>query len=165
MSRSSKKVKRTKTMHKNTLSPELISRLYELAEKGHKLTHNGQYMDAIYVWNEAIELIPEPKQNHLETANFIEAIAYNYQMLNLFPQALVFMKKLLRYWGEDVNKNPFILRSLGEIYYELGEMECAADYLRRAFILEGDEIFDADCYGKIEHNKYFEFLKNESDFE
>ncbi len=158
-------MKRIKTIHQNTLSPELINRLYELAEEGHKLTQNEQYMDAIYVWNEAIELIPEPKQSYLETANFISGIAYNYQMMNLFPQALGFMKKLLSYWGEDVNQSPFTLRSLGEIYYELGQMELSVDYLRRAYILEGDEIFDADCYGKIDHNKYFEFLKNELNFE
>lgn len=165
MSRKSKKIKRSNYAQKNLLSPEVLNCLYKLAEEGHKLTHEEKYMEAIHVWNKAIELIPEPKQNFFETANFYEGIGYNYQMMNLFTEAMDYMNKALRCWGDEANQNPFILRNLGEIYYELGDVERSLDYLRKAYILEGDEIFYLDGYGKIDHNKYFEVLKNEMNLE
>lgn len=58
-----------------------------------------------------------------------------------------------------------MLRNLGEIYYELGDLERSVDYLRKAYILEGDEIFYSDGYGKIDHNKYFEILKSKLNLE
>ncbi len=164
MSRTSKKI-RSLNNEKKLLSPELLNCLYELAEEGHKLTHEKKYMEAIHVWNKAIELIPEPRQNFFETANFYEGIAYNYQMMNLFTEALNYMNKALRFRGDEANQNPFILRDLGEIYYELGDLERSVDYLRKAYILEGDEIFYSDGYGKIDHNKYFEILKSKLNLE
>lgn len=159
MSRTSKKIKNSKNKSKELLSPEILKCLYELAEEGHKLTLEEKYMEAIHVWNKAIELIPEPKQNYFEAANFYDGIAYNYQMMNMFPEAMDYINKALRCCGDEVNQNPFIVRNLGEIYYELGDLEQAVDYLKKAYILEGDEIFYSDVYGKIDHNKYFEILK------
>ena len=70
-------------------------------------------------------------------------------------EAMDYINKALRCWGDEANQNPFTLRNLGEIYYELGDMERSIDYLRKAYNLEGDEIFHSDGYGKIDHNKYF----------
>ena len=165
MSRTSKKKKSSKNEQNNSLSPEIIKCLYELAEEGHKLTCEEKYMEAIHVWNKAIELIPEPKQNFFETANFYTGIACNYQMMNLFTEAMTYMNKVLRCWGDEVNQNPFILRDLGEIYYELGDMENSICYLTKAYSIEGDEVFYPDVYGKIDHNKYFEILKKKMNLE
>ncbi len=165
MSRTSKKKKSSNNEQKNSLSSEILKCLYELAEEGHKLTHEEKYMEAIHVWNKAIELIPEPKLNFFETANFYEGIAYNYQMMNLFTEAMDYMNKALRCWGDEANQNAFTLRNLGEIYYELGDMEHSLDYLRKAYNLEGDEIFYSDGYGKIDHNKYFKILKKKTNLE
>lgn len=143
------------------LPSKVKERLYELADEGHKLTLNEQYMDAIHIWNRAIEMIPEPKQHYSETANFYAGIAYNYQIMCMYPQALNFMERVFSVLGEDANKNPFTMLNMGEIYYELGEMELSVKYLNKAYTLEGEEIFDSkfDVYGKINHDKYLDFLK------
>ena len=48
MSRTSKKKKSSNNEQKNSLSPEILKCLYELAEEGHKLTHEEKYMEAIH---------------------------------------------------------------------------------------------------------------------
>lgn len=141
------------------LPANVEERLYELADEGHKLTLNEQYMDAIHIWKRAIEMIPEPKQHYSETANFYEGIAYNYQIMCMYPQSLNFMERVFSVLGENANQNPFTMLNMGEIYYELGKIELSVKYLNRAYILEGDEIFDFDVYGKINHGKYLDFLK------
>ena len=54
----------------------------------------------------------------------------------------------------DGNTNPFILLRLGECYYELGNFEQAKEYLLRAFMWEGEDIFDG------EDEKYFALIKD-----
>lgn len=159
MSRTSKKKKVQRTSKNNSLSPEILKCLCELAEESRKLTCEEKYMEAIHVLNKGIELIPEPKQYFFETASFYEGIAYNYQMMKMFAEAINYIDKAFRCWGDEVNQNPFILRNLGEIYYELGDMENSIYYLTKAYSIEGDEVFYPDGYGKIDHNKYFEILK------
>ncbi|MGO4289713.1 hypothetical protein [Chitinophaga sp. RAB17] len=54
----------------------------------------------------------------------------------------------------DGHKNAFIHLRLGEIFYEMDIPDKAMDHLLRAYELEGPEIL------KIEHEKYFGFLKS-----
>lgn len=53
----------------------------------------------------------------------------------------------------DGISNSFILLRQGEIMYELNEKVRAVEFLLRAYMLEGKEIFDG------EDNKYLKFLK------
>ena len=46
MSRTSKKKKSSNNEQKNSLSPEILKCLYELAEEGHKLTREEKYIEA-----------------------------------------------------------------------------------------------------------------------
>jgi hypothetical protein len=59
----------------------------------------------------------------------------------------------------DGTANPFVLIRLGEVLFELGDMEGAKEYLLRAFMMEGSEIFEA------EDPKYLEFLQEHYDLE
>ena len=160
MGRTSKKKKRASSGPKDTLSAELQNRLYEWAEKGHQQALAGNHQDAIDIWKQAVQWIPEPKHRYTSTADFYGAIAFQYQMMGLFPQALDWMKKSMDCWGAEASHNPFTLLHLGELYYELGEMEYSVDCLRRAYVLEGDELFEPDVYGKIDHRKYLEIVKH-----
>ncbi len=54
----------------------------------------------------------------------------------------------------DVNTNPFILLQLGQSFQELKEKDLARDYLMRAYMIEGNEIFEN------EEEKYFDMISD-----
>lgn len=53
--------------------------------------------------------------------------------------------------------NPFIMLRLGQNAYEIGNKNIAIEYLLRAYMLEGTEIFEEN------DDKYFKFLKSNID--
>ena len=56
--------------------------------------------------------------------------------------------------------NPFIMLRLGECCLEIGDEKNALEYLLRAYMFEGEEIFAPDDEGE---DKYFEFLRTHID--
>ncbi len=55
--------------------------------------------------------------------------------------------------------NPFIMLRLGECCLELGDEKNATEYLLRAYMMDGREIFEADGNGEDDGQKYFDFLR------
>ncbi|MNE84689.1 hypothetical protein D3C80_1816200 [compost metagenome] len=54
---------------------------------------------------------------------------------------------------ENAYANPFIMLRVGQLYFEEDNLEQAKEYLLRAYMLDGAEIFEGS------KEKYFEFLK------
>ena len=49
---------------------------------------------------------------------------------------------------------------LGECCLEIGDEKNATEYLLRAYMMEGEEIFELDEDGNGDGKKYFDFLKS-----
>ena len=57
------------------LTPQIKTKLDELAQKGNQFEEEEQYEEAIQAWKEALSLIPEPQQFYSETIWFLAPLA------------------------------------------------------------------------------------------
>lgn len=135
------------------ITPELRARLDELAEKGNQLEDEEQYEAAVQAWEEGLSLIPEPKQFYSETVWFLAAIGDVWFNKGMFPKAHQCFDMARGNLSGDGYANPFIMLRLGECCLETGDEKNAAEYLLRAYMMEGREIFEE------EEPKYFDFLR------
>lgn len=134
------------------LSDKLYSKITSLCEAGDEYCEKEQYEKAIKKYESALKLIPEPKYDWEASTWVYVAIGDSFYMLDQYTDALNNFLESLK--CPDGNTNPFILLRLGECYYELGNFEQAKEYLLRAFMWEGEDIFDG------EDEKYFALIKD-----
>lgn len=142
------------------ITPEIKVKLDELAERGNQLEEDERYDEAVSAWKKALDLIPEPQQCYSETSWFLTAIGDVYFQQGMYPQAHACFDKARGNWCIEMGyANPFVMLRLGECCLEIGDEKNAMEYLLRAYMLEGREIFEPDEDGNDDGMKYFEFLK------
>lgn len=142
----------------NEITPAIKAKLDELAEKGNQFENEEQYEKAIQTWEEGLHLIPEPQQFYSETVWFLAAIGdVRFQQGSYVKAHECFDKARGNLSGEGYG-NPFIMLRLGQCCLELGDEKNATEYLLRAYMMEGKEIFDMET-----EQKYFHFLKTHVD--
>jgi len=141
------------------ITPEIKAKLDELAEQGNQLEEEEQYEEAIQVWEEGLNLIPKPQQFYSETIWFLAAIGDIYFQKGLYSKAYECFDKARGNLSGEGYKNPFIMLRLGECCLEIGDQKNATEYLLRAYMFEGKEIFEPDDEGNDNGLKYFEFLR------
>ena len=146
------------------LSPELEERLEKLYEKGNRLEQKERYEEALQAWQEGYALIPAGSRLGLEaTIQFLAAIGDIYFLRKeLYQEAYECFEAARGYGGYG---NPFIMLRLGECCLELGDEKNAVEYLMRAWMMEGEEIFEPDENGEDDGSKYYEFLQAHVDLE
>ena len=133
---------------------ENLERLYE---RGNRLENEKLYEDAIQTWQEGLGLLYELQQDYEAINQFLAAIGDVYFLrMNMYADAYEFFNKDRGYGGYG---NPFNMLRLGECCLELGDKQNAIEYLLRAYMMEGKEIFEPDVDGDDDGRKYFEFLK------
>jgi tetratricopeptide (TPR) repeat protein len=134
---------------------ELPDALYQqvtyLSERGNTLMDDGEPAKAAELFEKAFALLPEPK-TEWEAATWLNASIGDA----LFAQE--HYREALQYFLDALNcpdgiSNPFVQLRLGECFYELGDRERASEYLLRAYMLAGREIFED------EPQKYFLAIK------
>lgn len=133
------------------LTPEVKEQLDEFAEKGNQLEKEGAYEEAVQVWKEGLSLIPA-------------AIGDVYFQQNMYAQAHECFDKARGNLSGGGYANPFIMLRLGECCLEIGDEKNALEYLIRAYMMEGKEMFEPDETGADDGTKYFEFLRTYIDF-
>lgn len=141
------------------LTSRVKSKLDVLAEKGNQLEEQGRYEEAIQIWQEGLRLIPEPQQMYSETIWFLAAIGDVCFQRGMYQQAQDCFDRARGNLTGEGYRNPFIMLRLGECYLENGDEKNALEYLLRAYMLEGEEIFAPDGRGEDDGKKYFDFLK------
>ena len=141
------------------ITPEIKEKLDELAERGNQLEKEEQYEEAILVWEGGLKLIPEPQQFYSETIWFLAAIGDVYFKKELYAKAHGYFDKARGNVSGEGYGNPFIMLRLGECSLEIGDEKNAIEYLLRAYMMEGREIFEPDEDGEDDGQKYFDFLK------
>ena len=142
---------------------EIKSKLDELAEKGNHFEDKEQYEEAVQVWKEGLDLIPEPQQLYSETVWFLVAIGDVHFKREMYPQAHECFDKARGNLSGEGYGNPFVMLRLGECCLEIGDEKNAAEYLLRAYMMEGKEIFEPDENGEDDGQKYFDFLRTHVD--
>ena len=145
------------------LTPEIQEKLEELAEKGNQYEREKQYDQAMQVWMEGLSLIPEPQQFYSETVWFSASIGDVYFRKGMYQQAYEYFDKARGNLSGAGYQNPFIMLRLGECCYEIGDEKNALEYLIRAYMYEGENLFEPDDEGEDDGRKYFDFLSTHVD--
>lgn len=142
------------------LPPELGKKLEELYEKGSRLEREERYEEALQAWQEGYALIPAASRLDMEATNqFLAAIGDIYFLRKgMYQKAYECFDAARGYGGYG---NPFIMLRLGECCLELGDEKNAAEYLMRAWMMEGEEIFEPDENGEDDGRRYYEFLRKQ----
>jgi hypothetical protein len=133
------------------LPTDVHDRIKALSAEGDLLAERMQFENAIGRYNEAWELIPDPKNDWAASTWLLAAIGDACFLGGFFTSGREALRYALTCPGGV--GNPFLHLRLGQCEFEHGEMEGAAENLCRAYMLEGKQIFDS------ESPKYFDFLK------
>ena len=124
----------------------------DYAEQGNELFDDGRYAEAIQVWQEGLDCLDKPLNAQSEAVWFQTSIADAWFMLGEYAKAYPYLWDAKSNISGEGYANPFVMLRLGQCSFELGK-EDAAEYLMRAYMLAGDEIFAAD------DEKYFDVIK------
>lgn len=145
------------------LTSEIEIKIEELSEKGNRFEEQGQFEDAIQAWQEGLDLIPEPQQLYSEGVWFLASIGEIYFQRGMYSQAQECFDKARKNLSGDGYSNPFVMLRLGECCLEMGDEKDALEYLLRAYMFEGKDIFEPDEEGKDDGMKYYTFLSTHID--
>lgn len=132
------------------LSDSVRSLIKAYCSQGDALAESGQYEAAIDAYNKAWDLVPAPKNDWEASTWILAAIGdacYLCGYATSSKEAFSFAVTCPGGLG-----NPFIHLRLGQLAYDAGDLDVAADELMRAYMGAGNEIF------ANEHAKYLVFL-------
>lgn len=134
------------------LSEELAERIQVLRERGEDLFDDGKFRKAIRIWTEALALVPEPRNLYEETFLLEMSLGDGYYMLNNFRRSLVHLYNAKGNIETNAYEDPFLMLRIGQVFFELEQDKEAKEFLIRAYVLEGPDIFSG------EEDKYFKFM-------
>lgn len=135
----------------NELSTLVHEKISALCAAGDALAGDQKYEDAVASYNAAWELIPEPKTTWNASTWVLAAIGDACFLGGYRTSA----REALEYAMHcpDGIGNPFLHLRLGQVLYDSGELDRAADELGRAYMSAGRDIF-AD-----QNRSYLDFLE------
>lgn len=133
------------------LPDDVHERITELSEDGNDRLDRGDARGAIAAWQKALQLLPEPRRKW-DAALWLHASIGDAQRqdgdiaaaLDSFQQAAA---------SSDGYANGFVQLGIGTCLYDLGHEEESADHLLRAYMAEGEEIFEES------DPKYLDYLR------
>ncbi|MGO1540938.1 MAG: tetratricopeptide repeat protein [Luteimonas sp.] len=123
------------------LPDDLHEEIEGLAEEGNELLDAGDARGALRIWREAFGRLPEPR-NRWDAAMWLHAsMAEAHYGLGDFGAARDAMQDALAI--PESGGNPWLHYMLGKSLLRLGDAR-AVEALLRAYMLEGEDIFDED---------------------
>ncbi len=146
-------------MEEKELTIEIIEKIEELSEQGNDFFDKDEFKQAIEIWQQALSLIPNNHNLYAESQWLYTSIGDAFFYLDDYERALISFKKAKENIESNAYINPFIMLRLGQCYLENKQTEDATEYLLRAFMIEGEDIFED------EDEKYFNFLKENVDLD
>ena len=126
-------------------------RIMSLCSEGDDAMDADNFDTAYEKYISALELIPDPLTDWEASTWILAALGDLYYFAEDYEQSINALTDAACCPGG--HENPFIRLRLGQCYFELGEMDRAADELTRAYRNDGLEIFED------EEEKYLMFLK------
>lgn len=146
-------------MTSNLFSPEELElpediqeALDEVCEQGNEAMDEDDPQEALLFFRQAVDLLPEPADKWEAYGWLCTAQGDAHYAMEDFESAFEQFQEAYNLSAPE-EVNPFILLRLGQCYRRLGNDKNAAEYLLRAYMLEGEEIFEEDADD-------FAFLKN-----
>ena len=129
------------------LDEELYSEILRLCEKAEHLVDDKKYEKAMPIFFKAFELLPKPRYRWSAGTWILTAIGDSYFLMGNYEESLDYLKHSEIY--PNAVDNEFIQLRIGQSYFELKDTKMAREYLIRAYMVGGDEVFDE------ENPKYF----------
>ena len=132
---------------------ELSEKLYEaitnLLDEGDELVERGKYKEAIAYYEEAMNRLPEPKEDWtlFDTIAICIGDSY-YEMGEYIVADRFYTMSLTRGSGIE---NPYVWYVKGRNLIKLGNKEEGVDALMRAYMLDGTDVFDTDDGGFLSY--------------
>lgn len=138
-------------MSTENLSEELNKKIEQLVAEGNVLVDEDDYVSALDKFEDALDLIPNPKSSWEEALWIYASIGDMQVFTEDYESAAENFFNALN--CPDAQENSFLHLRLGQALFELDDKEKALDHLIKAYEIDGEEIFDD------EDHKYYEYLK------
>lgn len=128
----------------NPVEEELPDAIYEqvsaLSEKGNTKLDAGNASGAVAAWRAALALLPRPKRKW-EAAVWLHAsIGDTQRQEGDIEQALASFREAAA--SAEGYANGFVQLGIGTCLFDLGQSAESTDHLLRAYMAEGEEIFE-----------------------
>jgi hypothetical protein len=134
----------------NELDDQLYERIKKLCADGDAAAKNS-FPIAIGHYEAAWNLLPEPRTKWEAATWILAALGDAYYLSGEFSQGRDALLTAMH--CPEAIGNPFLHLRLGQCQFELGFKIVAGDELSRAFLLAGDEIFQAEDPKYLAHVK------------
>ena len=121
------------------LNDALYEKITNYCNSGDTLYDNGEYHDAIKMYKKAFEILPEPKEEWEATTWICSALADAFAEVGETEKSLQYA--LLADKCPNGVMNPYIQLQVGMSFFDIGNKNKAREYLLRAYMLEGEDIF------------------------
>lgn len=132
------------------LDDDIYEKILKFSEKGDQYLEKLNFSKAILNYTKALELVPLPKQDWDASTWLYTAIGDAYFIDERYEEAITQYYNALN-CPEGID-NPYINLKLGEGLFEISDMEKAKEYLLRAYMLDGYQIFNE------EDDKYIQLI-------
>lgn len=123
------------------LSDAIYNELHGLADQGNVAIDQGRFNEAILLWEQALQLLPEPVTQWQAAFWLYASMAEGYYQLERFDESVASLTQAMN--CPEAKENPYPYYMLGKCYWRL-DHEQAAEYLLKAYDLDGEGIFAAD---------------------
>ena len=133
------------------LKKAIHERIKNLCAEGDALVEDRKYANAVGKYVDALELLPKPFTDWEAATWIFGSLGEAHFKAKSYEKALSSLANA--FYCPDGLGNPFLHLRFGQVNYELGQMDAAADSLARAYMGGGKELFD------VENPKYYRFLK------
>lgn len=119
-----------------------MNKIDQLCSEANKLIENYKFNDANKLLLEAWDLVPTPKENENAATWIKTALGDMFYLNDLYEEALEHF--LFAYKCVGGIGNAFICLRIGQCFYNLNNLHQAKEYLQRAYMLEGERIFEGE---------------------
>ena len=124
------------------LSQKISAEIDLLSEEGNVRADSDDFDGAINKWKAALQLLPEPREDWDAYAWLMASIGDGYYQLSRFEEARESFIDALN--AEAGRANPFVHYRLGQCLIEAGDESEGLESLLKAYMLDGEDIFNAD---------------------
>lgn len=127
----------------DTLSEDIQDALEEMCDQGNEAMDEGEPGEALIFFQRALALLPSPAEEWEPYGWLQAAMGDARYAMSDFGKALDNFHKAYTFAGPE-EVNPFVLLRLGQSYRRLGDDKNASEFLLRAYMLDGRDIFEED---------------------
>lgn len=121
---------------------KIADQIEELTSQGDAFAANHRFVEAMAAYEAAWNLLPEPRVQWEESTPILGALGDFAYFLADYPAVRDYVSyALLCPNGEG---NGFLHFRLGAAHYRFGDLQRAADQLRKAYDAEGFDLFDGE---------------------